>query len=91
MILGHIAHKPVAPNTLDRAAREMGAEGSIVKSDQMIQLWRQQIFARVIPHFTRFDRKFVPRTGRQAIIASIDPIAQKGTEFDFNRPVMFDR
>ena len=72
----HVAHKPVAPDPLDRRAGKFRAECRVVQLRKVRQPWRRQILARRIPHIAPRTREFVPGANRQTIVAAVYPVTK---------------
>src|SRR5712691_6618899 len=86
----HITDKTRTADTLDRALGEQSAERGIVEPGKFGKLRRAQHFARGEFYFAAGDRKFVPWTDREAIVAAIDAIADQRTQFAWDLPFVLD-
>ena len=65
------------PDALDRPAGEALAKRRLVERREFAEIGRLKIVARGQLGLSRFAGEFVPRTDRQAIVAAIDPVADR--------------
>ncbi len=78
-------------DALDRGAREECAEVPVIKGCQHRQARRGQIVARLQFRFLRRCGELVPGTDGEAIVASIDAIADRDAKFACDLAAMLDR
>ena len=81
----HIAQEAGVAHALDRAAREHGAKPGVVERGEVGQRGAVQLGARGQFRLMSRCREFVPGTDGEAIVAAIDPIADRGAEFSWDR------
>ena len=73
-----VAHEAVAAGALDRRFREQRAKGGVVEAGELGERGRPQGLARRELLLAPGGRELVPRADREAIVASIDAVADRG-------------
>src|ERR1700733_8792944 len=87
----NIADEAGAADTFDRALDEQCAERRVIEPRQVGEARRAQFLSRRELHLATGNRKFVPRTYRQTIVATIDAIADRRAQLTRNGALMLDR
>ena len=85
----NIAHKPVAPDALDRAAGKPRPKCHVIQQCQLCQFRRPN--PRLIADFLCSHSKFIPRANRQTIVAAINPVAHQAAQCLVHGPLMLNR
>src|SRR5690606_17221987 len=76
----NVADETVSSDALDRGAGEEGSEGDIVERQEENEFRCLKVLPRSEFGFGRDAGKLVPRANGQAIVAAIDPVADRGSE-----------
>src|SRR5690606_10829894 len=87
----HVAHESIAADTLDWRTREDLAETSVIEFRQVAQAWRGKLGPRQEAIVARAPRELVPRADRQAVVAAVDPVADRNAELAGNMLLVLDR
>src|ERR1700730_1153227 len=87
----HIAEKPVTAGALDWRSREKFAESRIIEPRELGESRRRQLIARQKVRLPRRPREFVPRTDGEAVVATVNTIADRRAQLDRNHPLVLDR
>src|ERR1700730_9833058 len=86
----HVADEPVAADALDRRFCEQRAKRRIVEPYEIGQRSRAPFITRGEFCFAPGLRELIPRADGEAIVAAIDAVADRLTEFVRDRTLVFD-
>ena len=87
----HIAHEALAADALDRAAGEPGPERRVVEAGELGERRSVEVGARRKLRLAPGLSELVPRADGQAVIATIDAVADRGSKLARDRALMLDR
>ena len=87
----HVAHEARPAEPLDRAAGKQRPEAGVVEDEPGGEAGREEVVAGAQLGLARHLRPLVPRAHREAVVAAVDPVADRRPEFLRDRPLVLDR
>src|ERR1700690_2971886 len=78
-------------DSLDWSAGEARAKARVIECGEFGQRRRRQVVTRGELRFAADARELVPRADREAIVTTVNAVADQGPELRRNRPLVLDR